>query len=59
MEREVAVMEVEVAQASRGLGNFGVTVSGLQPDTEEGGIGKEQWKAIHENRSWRKATTNP
>ena len=43
MEREVAVTEVEVAQAPRGLGNFGATVSGLQPDAEDGVIGREQW----------------
>lgn len=51
MEREVEVMEVEVAQAPRGLGNFGATVSELQPDAEDGVIGREQWQAIHEKRS--------
>ena len=51
MEREVEVIEVEVAQAPRGLGNFGATVSELQPDAEDGVIGREQWQAIREKRS--------
>jgi len=53
MERETEVKGGEVAQAPRGLGNFGATVSGLQPDAEEGVIGKEQWHAIHERRAVR------
>ena len=32
MEREAEVKCGEVAQAPRGLGNFGATVSGLQAD---------------------------
>jgi len=50
MEREEEVTCGEVAQDPRVLGNFGATVSGLQPDSEEGVIGKEQWHAIHERR---------
>ena len=51
MEREEKVMGVEVAQAPRGLGNLGATVSGLQPDAEGGVIGREQWQAIRDKRS--------
>lgn len=51
MEREVEVTEVEVGQAPRGLTNFGANVSRLQPDAEEGVIGREQWQAIREMRS--------
>ena len=51
MEREAEVKCGEVAQAPRGLGNFGATVSGLQADTEEGVIGKEQWQAMHQRRA--------
>ena len=50
MEREEEVTCGEVAQDPRVLGNFGATVSGLQPDPEEGVIGKDQWHAIHERR---------
>ncbi len=51
MEREAEVRCGEVAQDPRVLGNFGATVSGLQPDSEEGVIGREQWHAIHERRA--------
>lgn len=51
MEREEEVACGEVARALRVLGNFGATVSGLQPDSEENAIGKEQWHAMHERRA--------
>lgn len=51
MEREEAVKCGEAGQDPRILPSFGATVAGLQPDTEEGVIGREQWQAIHERRA--------
>ena len=51
MERESVVFDVEAVLGPRTQDSFGVTVSGLKPDTEGDVIGREQWKAIHERRT--------
>lgn len=50
MEREEAENLGEAGQDPRVLPGFGATVAGLQPDAEDGVIGREQWRAIRDRR---------
>ena len=51
MEKEDRLIEGCAVQGPRALDSAAATVSGLNPDTEDGLVGKQQWQAIHERRS--------